>query len=265
MSASAGRLAFRLRWDDEHTPVRELLPGLLRVSGNLIVDPPWQPVADDAYATQLLQHAGIASALVGEGVVGLAALYANDPVTDTAHVPLMAVLPACHQQGVGKALMSRAIARARDRGMHTMWLTVDQDNRLAQRLFAAFGYRVFGTKPPKLRMELPLTEQCDVLLPKATPRESASRLATALGLDVDLRRMRDDLYPISGGGVLAWTMGYIVKDAIERRYVTNGDPQSNHARATAIVAAKLGLQCHLVVVLDPQPPIRRAAMSFSCS
>jgi 1-aminocyclopropane-1-carboxylate deaminase/D-cysteine desulfhydrase-like pyridoxal-dependent ACC family enzyme len=73
-------------------------------------------------------------------------------------------------------------------------------------------------------------------------------------MDIDLRIKRDDLYPLYGGGIKARKIGYIVREAIEQGYdalVTNGGPQSNHARATAVVAAALGLKCHLVIVLEP--------------
>ena len=254
MSTPTEKPAIRILWNDEHPLTHDDLVALLREFGDLLPDPLSQRLDIDAYASKLLKHAEIACAFVSGEIAGLIAIYANDQETATAHMPLMAVLPAYRRLGVATALMTRAVARARERAMRRCWFTVEQDNRPARRLFAELGFRAFAAKPPKLYMELSLMEQFEMLKPRETPLEPASRLATALGLHIDLRMKRDDLYPLSGGGIKARKIGYIVKDAMERGYdalVTNGGPQSNHARATAIVAAKLGLKCHLVLVLDP--------------
>lgn len=92
-----------------------------------------------------------------------------------------------------------------------------------------------------------------------TPLEHARGLTDVFGLDIDLRIKRDDLYPQTGGGSKSRKIIYIFRKAICDGYdafVTNGGPQSNHARATAILSASLGLKCHLVIVVDP---------SVSCS
>lgn len=86
-----------------------------------------------------------------------------------------------------------------------------------------------------------------------TQIDLASGLAKALNIEIDLRIKRDDLYPQFGGGSKARKIIHIVNHAINAGYdtlVTNGGPQSNHARATALIAAQLGLKCHLVIVVD---------------
>ncbi|VVS95288.1 pyridoxal-phosphate dependent enzyme [Desulfoluna spongiiphila] len=70
---------------------------------------------------------------------------------------------------------------------------------------------------------------------------------------VDIRNFRDDLYPLVGGGNKARKIQYIIKNAVENRYnalVTNGGTQSNHARATALIAAQHGLKCSIVLHSD---------------
>jgi L-cysteate sulfo-lyase len=89
-----------------------------------------------------------------------------------------------------------------------------------------------------------------------TPVEPASRLAVALGLGPDdLWIKRDDLTGVGAGGNKLRKLQYTCADALRARattLVTSGAAQSNHARLTAAVAARLGLRC--VLVLDGEPP-----------
>ncbi|MDQ0364169.1 pyridoxal-phosphate dependent enzyme [Catenuloplanes indicus] len=85
-----------------------------------------------------------------------------------------------------------------------------------------------------------------------TPLEDAPRLAEALGLD-RLWIKRDDLIGAGGGGNKARKLRWTAAEALAagaRTLVTTGAPQSNHARATAAVAARLGLGCVLVLAGD---------------
>lgn len=83
-----------------------------------------------------------------------------------------------------------------------------------------------------------------------TPVEPAPRLAEAIGLrPEDLWIKRDDLVGVGGGGnkvrKLEYTAGVAQRDGADT-LVTTGAPQSNHARLTAAVAAKLGMKAVLV-------------------
>ncbi len=68
---------------------------------------------------------------------------------------------------------------------------------------------------------------------------------------------RDDFtgFELSGNKVRKFE--YSVKEALDqgaRMLITCGVLQSNHAKATASVAAQYGLGCHLVLSGDPEPP-----------
>ncbi|MEH0986040.1 D-cysteine desulfhydrase family protein [Micromonospora sp. CPCC 205556] len=83
-----------------------------------------------------------------------------------------------------------------------------------------------------------------------TPVEPAPRLAAALGLGADdLLVKRDDLTGLGAGGnklrKLEWTVAEALAGGADT-LVTTGAPQSNHARLTAAVAARLGLRAVLV-------------------
>jgi len=81
-----------------------------------------------------------------------------------------------------------------------------------------------------------------------TPIDSSVRLAGRLGIRLFIKR--DDLFPLSGGGNKARKLQYIMASAQERRVdavVTAGGLQSNHVRATAVMAAKLGWKATMVI------------------
>lgn len=87
-----------------------------------------------------------------------------------------------------------------------------------------------------------------------TPIQRQERLAETFGMDIDLVLKRDDLFPMAGGGSKSRKIQYIMDDILNKKHVvlvTNGGPQSNHARSSALIAAELGMRCHLVIVLEP--------------
>jgi D-cysteine desulfhydrase len=83
-----------------------------------------------------------------------------------------------------------------------------------------------------------------------TPIEPAPRLAEAIGLrSDDLWIKRDDLTGVGGGGNQLRKLEYFAARARREGVdvlVTTGAAQSNHARLTAAVAAKIGMKCVLV-------------------
>ena len=84
-----------------------------------------------------------------------------------------------------------------------------------------------------------------------TPLEPMDRLAAELGLpEGTLWVKRDDCTGLAGGGNKARKLEYLCADAIDQGcdvLVTGGGRQSNHVRMTAAAAAKLGLDCTLVL------------------
>ena len=82
-----------------------------------------------------------------------------------------------------------------------------------------------------------------------SPVEALTRLRAALGGGPRLIAKRDDAIPFGFGGnkmrKLAIVAAKAVADGADS-LITIGGIQSNHARATAAAAAKLGLDCYLV-------------------
>jgi D-cysteine desulfhydrase len=80
-----------------------------------------------------------------------------------------------------------------------------------------------------------------------------ARLGQEYGINLYLKR--DDLTGILTSGNKIRKLEFLVREALDRQcdtLVTCGALQSNHARATAAVAARVGLKCLLVLRGDPQ-------------
>lgn len=95
------------------------------------------------------------------------------------------------------------------------------------------------------------------LLSGPTPVQEMSRLRALLGGGPRLLAKRDDAIPFGFGGNKIRKLEYTIAQALDAdadTIVTVGGLQSNHARATAAVAAKLGLGC--VLILNGVPPLR---------
>jgi D-cysteine desulfhydrase len=95
-----------------------------------------------------------------------------------------------------------------------------------------------------------------VLNPRPTPWQSAPKLRAALG-GPQLWIKRDDLIPFGLGGNKIRGLELIVADALSvgaDTLVTGAGPLSNHVRATAAVAAHMGLR--MVAVYWGEPPRR---------
>ena len=93
-----------------------------------------------------------------------------------------------------------------------------------------------------------------------TPVEEMPRLRDALGARVRLLVKRDDAISFGFGGNKVRKLQLVVARALEEgadTLVTTGGVQSNHARATAAAAAKLGLGC--IIIANGAPPERPTA------
>src|SRR5437870_1396941 len=93
------------------------------------------------------------------------------------------------------------------------------------------------------------------LMRDPTPVEEMSRLRAALGGGPQLLIKRDDAIPFGFGGNKVRKLEFVLAEAVDAgadTLVTLGGIQSNHARATAAAAAKVGLRC--VIIANGAPP-----------
>src|SRR6185369_9125762 len=90
-----------------------------------------------------------------------------------------------------------------------------------------------------------------------TPIEKMERLTSHLG-GPTLWIKRDDCTGLGLGGNKVRKLEFLLADALMQRadtVVTGGVVQSNHIRQTAAAAAKLGLECHLAVMIGRVPNV----------
>jgi 1-aminocyclopropane-1-carboxylate deaminase/D-cysteine desulfhydrase-like pyridoxal-dependent ACC family enzyme len=88
-----------------------------------------------------------------------------------------------------------------------------------------------------------------------TPVEAMPRLAEAIGTRAELLVKRDDAIPFGFGGNKIRKLRIVAAQALREgadTLITCGGVQSNHARATAAFAARLGLKS-VLVVSGPRP------------
>jgi 1-aminocyclopropane-1-carboxylate deaminase/D-cysteine desulfhydrase-like pyridoxal-dependent ACC family enzyme len=82
-----------------------------------------------------------------------------------------------------------------------------------------------------------------------TPIDDADRLRDAIGMGARLLVKRDDALPFGFGGNKVRKLMLVAADAVATgatALITCGGIQSNHCRATASAAARLGIACHVV-------------------
>ncbi|HET7619186.1 MAG TPA: D-cysteine desulfhydrase family protein [Vicinamibacterales bacterium] len=93
-----------------------------------------------------------------------------------------------------------------------------------------------------------------------TPVEELARLRDALGGGPRILVKRDDAVAFAFGGNKVRKMRLVAARAIAEgadTLITCGGVQSNHARVTASIAARMGLRC--VLVVNGEPPARPTA------
>ena len=98
------------------------------------------------------------------------------------------------------------------------------------------------------------------LLASPTPLEPLARLAVRLGGGPRLFIKRDDAIPFGFGGNKVRKLALVAARAAAENadtLITAGGVQSNHARATAAAAARLGMRA--VLVANGSPPARKTA------
>ena len=83
----------------------------------------------------------------------------------------------------------------------------------------------------------------------STPLEPMKNLSKALG-GPNIWIKRDDCTGLAGGGNKTRKLEFLMGDAIEKNadvIITQGATQSNHARQTAAIASKMGMECHILL------------------
>jgi D-cysteine desulfhydrase len=107
------------------------------------------------------------------------------------------------------------------------------------------GKRGSITYPPRVKLAI-----------EPTPLQPLPRLSERLGVELHIKR--DDLTGVALSGNKVRKLEFVLARALSENadtVITCGGAQSNHARATAVAAARLGLRCRLLLrTPDPLNP-----------
>jgi ribosomal-protein-alanine N-acetyltransferase len=84
--------------------------------------------------------------LVAAAPDGIAGYVVAQDAADEAEILNLAVTPARHRSGIGRALVARALATVAGRGARRVFLEVRESNAAARALYAALGFREVGRR-----------------------------------------------------------------------------------------------------------------------
>ncbi|MBQ5948341.1 GNAT family N-acetyltransferase [Massilia sp. ST3] len=130
---------------------------LLRACDAAFVPPLSRRVALGAYAAKLAGQARLLEAWQDEALIGLVAIYCNDP-GGVAYVSNVSVAPGHARRGIAGRLLHEALDVALRSGMREAALEVGTDNAAAVALYRKHGFAEDGeaNQDRMLRMRLPL-------------------------------------------------------------------------------------------------------------
>jgi len=111
------------------------------------------------YAAKLVARAERFEAWEGPALIGLVAVYCNDPARIAAFVTNVSVVPARTGIGLGRRLLAAAITYARALGFARMALSVDRGAAAALRLYRSFGFAEDKRDGDTLHLSLALRAQ----------------------------------------------------------------------------------------------------------
>lgn len=115
----------------------------------------------EAYTDRLMEHAVRVEAWhVGpEGgvLIGLLAIYCNDPAGTDAFITSVSVEAAHRGRGLGSALIGAALQRARSAGFERVTLKVHSEAMAARRAYTRVGFAEVGRDGADLTLRRPLS------------------------------------------------------------------------------------------------------------
>ena len=101
---------------------------------------------ESAYRSLWNDPAPLRLCFVAESHGELLGFVVGKHVADEWELENIAVAPAAHRQGIGKALFERLLATAEGAGAETLFLEVRESNSAARRLYESLGMLVTGRR-----------------------------------------------------------------------------------------------------------------------
>lgn len=193
-------------------------------------------------------------------LLAMGGLTSIDPATRKAELYLF-VNPEMQRQGIGyKATYLLCKYAFQTLNLHKVYLFTNSTNIGAQKTYEKVGFVLEGT----LRSERILNDKYedrlyygllshefnDIEITQSLVRDCYLMTNDITYNDVNIKLVRDDIFPFIGGGSKARkALAYesFLKDNGFDAVVTCGGVQSNHNRAMALMCARNGWKCHLCI------------------
>ena len=109
-------------------------------------DDPWSPQAMSEIIAMPGVFGRIAYAAEGKGAASMSGLALAHRLGPECEVLTLGVVAARRRTGIGRTLLAAIIGEARQRGAHTLFLEVAEDNRAARALYAVCGFVQIGRR-----------------------------------------------------------------------------------------------------------------------
>jgi ribosomal protein S18 acetylase RimI-like enzyme len=111
---------------------------------NFVARPPdkflkWRETDEDYCRLTLAKDSGV---VVGVCMCEESVLYNIENKTKVGWANILGVIPAYRKKGIGRALLSEGMKWVYDRGMDTIYLGMDAENRNALGLYTSLGFKV---------------------------------------------------------------------------------------------------------------------------
>lgn len=201
-------------------------------------------------------------------IIACISVYCNNVKEKIAYIPIVGVLKAYRGQGLIKEMFKNVEKKLREDDFEFISLETWLEST-ALNLYIKNGYyienmvsdRPNGGISVKLKKDLRLRD--DSFNYNKTPLERSDRLSSFH--NVNFFYKRDDMFQVSGGGSKGRKLKYILKKAKNQgcnAIVTTGSNQSNHIRATAVLASTLSMASS-VIVHDIEPAIKTSNLKLT--
>lgn len=111
------------------------------------------------YAQKLVQYAMRFEAWDRNALVGLVAAYVNDLIKRESYITLLCVNPLYTNQKVASNLLTHVVDYVKKMNFVKINLKVNQNNKIALKLYQNFGFVPIKTVTPKIFMSKPINEK----------------------------------------------------------------------------------------------------------
>lgn len=141
-----------IRFDKNSASESEVVEHLREVDATF--DPPLsERISIDGYAFRIVSSAQRFECWCGNRLIGLVAIYMNDPSAEFAYVTNVSVSPDRHGEGIATRLLEESISEVASAGFGSLRLDCAGGSELEATFYPTFGFAALGTEGGRTTME----------------------------------------------------------------------------------------------------------------